>query len=881
MPQSAYKFRGILEGAQWALAGILLCLSAANAGYQDEIGLYDLRARDASLTGSRVIVAQIEAQQNGTDNYQTDPVNAGLSSSLFKYYDSSNPWSGGGAAFDSNRESGHANIVGSRFFGVSTGSQVTDGVAPGVESIQVFEAGHYYNDLLRLGTSTNAAIINQSFVFLTQDAAIDTNYDNYADNQNVLFVNGINNNGDIPSPASSYNGIAVNVAGDSASPLTDGRSKPDISAPGSTLTSYVTPLVSGAAAILTQSALEDDAGAGTSAFASDIRTLKALILNGASKPVGWTHTTSRPLDINYGTGILEINQAHLQLIAGQYTPTQDEVLTEAGTAHPPPSGETGIIASYSGWNLGNVSNTADSYGIPANRKQYDVTDHYYFDLNSSEAAAFYLTSTLVWNRQSGQSSINNLELFLYKSDGTLIASSESSVDNVEHLYERHLAPGRYVLQVHKPYNPDSITNGETYALAFNFTAAPAPGSPSSLSANTISTSEIDLNWSDTSDDETGYRVERRPSGGTYNIIATLAADSTAYLDSGLASGTTYEYRITAFNAEAESSATASATTESSVPAPTAPSDPSASAASTSAIDLSWTDTSDDENGFLIERRLSGGSYLNIVNLAANSSSYSDSGLTDGTLYEYRITAYNDSGSSDATTTSEATWVAAPSGTSSSTISLSELLISWNDHSASEDGYRIERRLSGGTYSILTTVTANTTSYSNSGLSDSTTYDYRITAYNSTGDSSSAETSGTTYSKIENWRLDYFGTTSNSGDAADDYDYDFDSLANLLEYLTGSDPTTFSASPMNTSLLGSDGQISFNWRIDSGYDFSIGYSVDLTLGFTDYTSATLDGDSSPVLEHIGTNGPVDGFETRHYGVRESVTSHSVFLRLLVD
>jgi hypothetical protein len=879
-----------------AVSTYLLCFTAVlstfsitRAAYQDDIGLYDMRTRDASLTGTGVTVGQVEAgigtQFDGSGNiidegaWQTDPFNMALNSGIFTYFTTATPYPTG-ANFDSSRESGHANTVGGRYF---ADPSAADGVAPGVDAINVFYANYFYNSLIQTSTDISSPIINQSFVFGSTNNTVDQNYDNYAANYGVLFCNGVNTNtttATIPSPASSYNGISVSAVNRSIASLADGRSKPDIVAPGSSAASYTTPLVSGAAAVLYQSGQREDAGPGTASDATDPRTLKALLLNSAIKPAGWSHSSTHPLDTINGAGILEVNNAQLQLAAGKYSPTQDEVLSEADTTHLPPSGETGSIASYSGWNLGSVTNTADSGGNPANHKQYDVTDHYFFDLSSADAAAFYLTSTLVWNRQSGRSSINNLDLFLYKADGTLVAESISSVDNVEHLYERHLAPGQYVLQVHKPYNDGRITNGETYTLAFNFTPSPAPGAPGSLSATAISASEIDLSWTDTSDDETGYRVERRPSGGTYSTIATLAADSTVYSDNSLASGTTYEYQVTTFNAEAETSSTASATTLSA--APDAPSDANSTAISTNAIDLTWTDNSSNEDEFLIERRLSGGSYADLVTLAANTTAYSDTGLTDGTLYEYRITAYNTSGSSTAVTASDATLLAPPTAAGTTTISDSEIQISWVDSSASEEGYSIERRLTGdATYSILTTVAANTEFYNDTALATETGYDYRITATNSTGDSSSIETSGSTYSQIEDWRLTYFETTSATGDAADDADPEFDGLVNLMEYATGSHPLESSTHPVDSELLGSTHQFSFTWRTNSELDFSIGYSEDLIAGFTYYSSSTIDTDSNPDLEFISSD-PIDSeFETLTYSVRDAVTSDTVFIQLQIN
>ena len=79
--------------------------------------------------------------------------------------------------------------------------------------------------------------------------------------------------------------------------------------------------------------------------------------------------------------------------------------------------------------------------------------------------------------------------------------------------------------------------------------------------------------------------------------------------------------------------------------------------------------------------------------------------------------------------------AAPSGLSATAASSSSINLAWTDNSGGETGYKIERKTGvGGTYSQVGTVGANLTSYSNTGLSASTTYYYRVRAYNMTGDS---------------------------------------------------------------------------------------------------------------------------------------------------
>ena len=98
-----------------------------------------------------------------------------------------------------------------------------------------------------------------------------------------------------------------------------------------------------------------------------------------------------------------------------------------------------------------------------------------------------------------------------------------------------------------------------------------PADPSDLTATAVSSSEIDLSWSDHATDESAYVVERSPNGNTdwTQLTSTLPADSTSYSDTGLSGSTTYHYRVKATNAAGDSgySNTASATTKATPPGP--------------------------------------------------------------------------------------------------------------------------------------------------------------------------------------------------------------------------------------------------------------------------------------------------------------------------
>jgi hypothetical protein len=210
---------------------------------------------------------------------------------------------------------------------------------------------------------------------------------------------------------------------------------------------------------LIQAARRGDGGGGTNS-AADMRTVKALLLNGAIKPADWTNGVSSPLDARYGAGVLNVFNSYEQLAQGQHAYIASASVP-TGNPHPP-TGATGTVSTLSGWDFNTNSSTATTDGVK----------HYYFDAPSgAPGATFTATATLVWNRQENQTDINDLDLFLYDAHSSnLLASSVSPVDNVEQLFVRKLPPGRYDLQVLKNGGSTGkrITNDETYALVFEF-----------------------------------------------------------------------------------------------------------------------------------------------------------------------------------------------------------------------------------------------------------------------------------------------------------------------------------------------------------------------------------------------------------------------------
>ena len=433
----------------------------------DMIGVTALRSVATNLNGAGIRVAQPEAPF--TDDFEVNPVTAGQPTSLFTYLSavgSTNVYPN-----SVGTESGHAGEVARQFY------SPVYGVATNVAHVDNYEANYFINDIISSNVAIPASIVNQSFADpdTNNQSAYDTIYDDYAAQFKTLFVSGAGNDARVEPPSTCYNGISVSAYYNGATyggvgpTLSGGRCKPDLTAPN-VYTSYTTPLVAGVAALLGQAGLRGDGGGDTNS-AVDLRVLKALLLNGAVKPAGWTNGTATPLDARYGAGFLNALNSYVQLAGGK----QSYIVTNKvslNAAHPP-TGDTGTVAVLSGWNFAtNVSGRSNSPG-----SQHDTIHHYYFNVaNSSPTVRFTATATLVWIRQQSQTAINNLNLFLYNTaNSNLVVSSTSSVDNVEHLYVTNLAQGRYDLQVWKAggNNAAVVSASEPYALAWEFVPPPS------------------------------------------------------------------------------------------------------------------------------------------------------------------------------------------------------------------------------------------------------------------------------------------------------------------------------------------------------------------------------------------------------------------------
>ena len=244
------------------------------------------------------------------------------------------------------------------------------------------------------------------------------------------------------------------------------------------------------------------------------------------------------------------------------------------------------------------------------------------------------------------------------------------------------------------YSPYIYTSDIQYTGNCPGTVPPLPGPPDPVTATADSENSIHLTWGDV-DHENGYKIFRSLNHDSgYSQIVNLDVDTTTYNDTGLNSGTTYYYKVQAWNTQGgSSSSVASATTESSTQNP--PASPSGlqvvpQDGSSTKLALTWVDNSDNETSFLIQRSLSSSSgFTEVATVEANATEFTDNGLDPCTIYFYRIRAVKGQDNSEFSATVSARTLPAPPANliASQGSVLDAIYLDW-DHETCADGYNL-------------------------------------------------------------------------------------------------------------------------------------------------------------------------------------------------
>ncbi len=271
-----------------------------------------------------------------------------------------------------------------------------------------------------------------------------------------------------------------------------------------------------------------------------------------------------------------------------------------------------------------------------------------------------------------------------------------------------------------------------YSNVVTATTGDAPAAPSDLHVTATTESSISLAWTDNSDNEQFFIVERSTDGSSWSSAAYVGSNTTSWTNSGLAPSTTYQYRVRAnvSNLYSPYTSPVSASTSAEPPPPAAPSSLVLTPQGPDAARLDWTDNATDEQYFRVERSTDGVSYSQVALLLANTTSWTNYGLAPATTYFYRVRASAGSrysGYSNSVSVTTAGPPAAPSNLVAVALSPTSVRLAWTDNSSDEQYFRIERSLDGVSYSQAGILLANNTSWTDYSLQPETSYTYRVRA----------------------------------------------------------------------------------------------------------------------------------------------------------
>lgn len=270
-----------------------------------------------------------------------------------------------------------------------------------------------------------------------------------------------------------------------------------------------------------------------------------------------------------------------------------------------------------------------------------------------------------------------------------------------------------------------------------------PAAPSALSVNTvIGQKQLDLSWTDNSSTETGFRIERSPSGtNIWEPIGTVDANITTYTDTDatLSCYTAYDYRIIAVRSgdTSVSSPSGTASAQTSCTTVTAP-DSLTSDGTVDVVVLNWNDKSPDETNFEIQRSISGtGSFDVSSTVPTNVTTYTDLTTVCGGEYDYRVRAYRDGDTnySAFSNISNVKQLCEPPATPSDLTVLpipftNDMELDWADNSTTETDFYLERSTDGSNWAQIATLSEDVITYTDTdaGLACYTSYYYQIRAF---------------------------------------------------------------------------------------------------------------------------------------------------------
>ena len=271
----------------------------------------------------------------------------------------------------------------------------------------------------------------------------------------------------------------------------------------------------------------------------------------------------------------------------------------------------------------------------------------------------------------------------------------------------------------------------------NFDVVPnaPPTAPTSLSA-VAGNQYVSLTWTASSGSGVTYSVFRGTAASAESTTAVASGlASPSYIDNSLTNGTTYYYTVKAVNTAGSSSASVEAFAKPQPVAPLAPTGLTATRGNAQ-VSLSWTAPLGSGLTYSIYRgTATGAESTTAIASGLTTTGYTNTGLTNGTTYYYTVKAVNSFGTSPASGEASATPLAPPAAPTGLTATRgnTQVSLSWTASPGATSYSVYQGTSAGGEAATAIASGLTTTSYTNTGLTNGTTYYYKVTATGSGGE----------------------------------------------------------------------------------------------------------------------------------------------------
>ncbi|UFS70323.1 fibronectin type III domain-containing protein [Geomonas sp. RF6] len=234
------------------------------------------------------------------------------------------------------------------------------------------------------------------------------------------------------------------------------------------------------------------------------------------------------------------------------------------------------------------------------------------------------------------------------------------------------------------------------AGSINFDALSLSMGSFPLTATEVNETKVALSWPDMATDETGYRIQRCAGAGctTFAEVGTAGANVTSYTDSGLSAQTVYRYQVQPYKTAvcgwaAPAGQIAEVTT---VIMP--PTGVVGTLANTTQVNLSWSNNTVNESAIVVEKCTGTGcTNYTQTQLAARSTSWTDTFVAVGGTYQYRVRAKNTTAGWDSGPSAVVTVTSPPLNPPSlvaTSLTETQVRLTWSDPTIDETRYSLRR-----------------------------------------------------------------------------------------------------------------------------------------------------------------------------------------------